>query len=60
MRLTITTERGVVGHREVWAVLLLLMLMELGCVGLWAATGSAMPLLPALVTGLAIVYLAIF
>jgi hypothetical protein len=44
----------------VWAVLLLLMLMELGCVGLWAATGSAMPLLPALVTGLAIVYLVMF
>ena len=43
-----------------WAVLLLLMLMELGCVGLWAATGSAMPLLPALVTGLGIVYLVMF
>jgi hypothetical protein len=44
----------------VWAVLLLLMLMELGCVGLWAATGSSMPLLPALVVGLAMVYLILF
>ena len=43
-----------------WALLLLLILMELGCVGLWAATGSAMPLLPALVTGLEIVYLILF
>ena len=43
-----------------WAVLLLLMLMELSCVGLWVVTGSAMPLLPALVTGLAIVYLILF
>lgn len=60
MRLTITTERGVVGHREVRAVLLLLMLMELGCVGLWAATGSGMPLVAAVVTGLAIVYLVMF
>jgi hypothetical protein len=60
VRLTITTERGVVGHREVWAVLLLLILMELGCVGLWAATGAGMPLVTALVTGLAIVYLVMF
>ena len=43
-----------------WALLLLLMLMELGCVGLWAATGSALPLLGALLTGLAIVYLILF
>ena len=43
-----------------WAVLLLLMLMEPGCIGLWTATGSAMPLLPALMTGLAIVYLMLF
>ena len=43
-----------------WSVLLLLILVEMGCVGLWAATGSAMPLLPALVTGLAIVYLILF
>jgi hypothetical protein len=41
-------------------VLLLLMLMELGCVGLWAATGAAMPLVAAVVTGLAIVYLVMF
>jgi hypothetical protein len=60
MRLTITTERGVGGHREVWALLLLLMLMELGCVGLWAATGAGMPLVAALVIGLAIVYLVVF
>jgi hypothetical protein len=43
-----------------WAVLLLLMLMELGCVGLWAATGAGMPLVAAVVTGLAIVYLVMF
>jgi hypothetical protein len=43
-----------------WAVLLLLMLMELVCVGLWAATGAGIPLLAALVTGLAIVYLVMF
>jgi hypothetical protein len=43
-----------------WPVLLLLMLVELGCVGLWAATGSGMPLLAALVAGLAIVYLVMF
>jgi hypothetical protein len=44
----------------VWAILILLILVELGCVGLWAATGSVMPLLAALVTGLAIVYLVMF
>ena len=43
-----------------WAVLLLLILVELGCVGLWAVTGAGMPLLAALVTGLAIVYLVMF
>ena len=43
-----------------WTVLLLLILMELGCVGLWAATGAGMPLVTALVTGLAIVYLVMF
>jgi hypothetical protein len=60
VRITITTKRGVVGYREMWAVLLLLILMELGCVGLWAATGAGIPLLAALVTGLAIVYLVMF
>jgi hypothetical protein len=44
----------------VWAVLLLLILVELGCVGLWAATGSGMPLLAALAAGVAIVYLVVF
>jgi hypothetical protein len=44
----------------VWALLLLLMLMELGCVGLWAATGAGMPLVAAVVIGLAIVYLVMF
>jgi hypothetical protein len=34
--------------------------MELGCVGLWAATGAGMPLVAALVIGLAIVYLVVF
>jgi hypothetical protein len=52
-------QRGVVGQ-EVWSVLLLLILVELGCVGLWAATGSGMPLLAALAAGLAIVYLVMF
>ena len=52
--------RGGLGQREVWAVLLLLVVMELSCIGLWAATGAAPPLLAALVTGFAIVYLAIF
>lgn len=43
-----------------WSVLLLLILVELGCVGLWAATGSGMPLFAALAAGLAIVYLVMF
>jgi hypothetical protein len=41
-------------------VLLLLILVELGCVGLWVATGSGVPLLVALAAGLAIVYMAVF
>jgi hypothetical protein len=45
---------------QVWAVLQLLVVMELSCIGLWVATGAAPPLLAALVTGFAIVYLAIF
>jgi hypothetical protein len=44
----------------VWAVLLMLVLVELGCVGLWATTGSGVPLLAALTAGLAIVYLVMF
>jgi hypothetical protein len=43
-----------------WPVLLLLVLVELGCIGLWAATASGMPLLAALAVGVAIVYLAMF
>ena len=43
-----------------WPVLLLLVLVELGCIGLWAATGSGMPLLAALAAGVAIVYVAVF
>jgi hypothetical protein len=43
-----------------WPVLLLLVLVELGCIWLWAATGSGMPLLAALAVGVAIVYLAMF
>jgi hypothetical protein len=43
-----------------WPVLLLLVLVELGCIALWAATGSGMPLLAALAAGVAIVYLAMF
>jgi hypothetical protein len=47
--------------REGWAaVMLLLILVELGCVGLWAATGAVPPLLAALATGLAIVYMVVF
>jgi hypothetical protein len=46
--------------RAVWAVLLMLVLVELGCVGLWAMTGSGVPLLAALAAGLAIVYLVMF
>ena len=41
------------------AVLLLLIVVELGCVGLWAVTGAGVPLLAALAAGLAIVYLLI-
>jgi len=44
----------------VWVVLLLLILVELGCVGLWAVTGAGVPLLAALTAGLAIVYLVMF
>lgn len=43
----------------VW-VLLLLTVVELGCIGLWAATGAGVPLLAALTAGLAIVYLVMF
>ena len=46
--------------RGVWVVLLLLILVELGCVGLWAVTGAGVPLLAALAAGLAIVYLVMF
>jgi hypothetical protein len=42
------------------AVLLLLIVVELCCVGLWAATGSGVLLLAALAAGLAIVYLVMF
>jgi hypothetical protein len=53
--------RGALYGRESWvAVMLLLILVELGCVGLWAATGSGPPLLAALATGLAIVYMVVF
>jgi hypothetical protein len=46
--------------RELLAVLLLLIVMELGCVVLWTTTGAGVPLLAALATGLAIVYLVMF
>ena len=46
--------------RGMWVVLLFLIALELGCVGLWAATGAGVPLLAALTAGLAIVYLVIF
>ena len=46
---------------EAWvAVMLLLILLELGCVGLWAATGAGPPLLAALAAGVAIVYMVVF
>ena len=54
------------GHKEIealygrdWAMVLLI-LAELGCVGVWAATGSGLPLLAALALGVAIVYLVVF
>jgi hypothetical protein len=43
-----------------WPVLLLLVLVELGCIWVWAATGAGMPLAAAVVAGLAIVYVAMF
>jgi hypothetical protein len=47
--------------RESWmVVVLLLIVVELGCLGLWVATGAGVPLLAALAAGLAIVYLARF
>jgi len=54
------TRREALYGRGVWVVLLLLISVELGCVGLWAATGAGVPLLAALTAGLAIVYLVIF
>jgi hypothetical protein len=54
------TKRGALYGGGVWVVLLLLILVELGCVGLWAATGAGVPLLAALAAGLAIVYLVMF
>ena len=41
-------------------MLLLLIVVELGCVALWAATGAGVPLLAALAAGLAILYLVMF
>ena len=41
-------------------VLLLLLVVELGSVGLWAATGAGVPLLAALTAALGIVYLVMF
>lgn len=53
--------RGALYGREAWVeVVLLLILVELGCVGLWSATGSVELLLAALAAGLAIVYMIIF
>jgi hypothetical protein len=47
--------------REAWvAVMVLLILVELGCVGLWAATGAGELLLAALAAGLGIVYMGVF
>ena len=54
------TRREALYGREVWVVLLLLILVELGCVALWAVTDAGVPLLAALTAGLAIVYLVIF
>ncbi len=54
-------ERGEVYGRESWVgVMVLLILMELGCVGLWAATGAGELLLAALAAGLAIFYMGVF
>ena len=52
-------KRGVYS-RDMWPVLLLLVLVELGCIGLWVATASGMPLLAALAAGVAIIYVAVF
>jgi hypothetical protein len=53
--------RGALYGRESWvAVVVLLILIEIGCIGLWAVTGSGPPLLAALAAGLAIVYMAVF
>jgi hypothetical protein len=41
-------------------VLLLLVVLELGCAGLWALTAAVELLLAALAAGLAIVYLVMF
>jgi hypothetical protein len=51
-------ERGILYGRGSWV--LLLILVELVCVGLWAATGAGPPLLAALAAGTAIVYLVMF
>jgi hypothetical protein len=54
-------ERGAVYGRGSWvAVMVFLILMELCCVGLWAATGAGELLLAALGTGLAIAYMGVF
>jgi hypothetical protein len=54
-------ERGVVYGRESWVgVMVLLILMELGCIGLWAASGAGELLLAALAAGLAIFYMGVF
>jgi hypothetical protein len=47
--------------RESWVgVMVLLALLELGCVVLWAATGAGELLLAALTAGLAIFYMGVF
>ena len=47
--------------RESWVgVMVFLILMELGCIGLWAATGAGELLLAALTAGLAIFYMGVF
>jgi len=40
--------------------MLLLLVVELGCVGLWTVTGAGVPLLAALTAGVAMVYLVMF